>query len=320
MLDCLVATGGVISGFARGIPREYQVHNVPLADSRARFEEAYEIVTRAWTEDVFSYSGKFWSLQGRVDLAAARCGGPIRRSWIPIVGSQESIEFAGRHNIGITPGLAGGGLRDDIVRHYAQSPGRGGPSHHARSPVARASTPMSPIPRPRRCARWGPITSISTRRCSAMAASPKRRHSGRSVTSASIRPITCGRRTSARLRCCARISATLTLAHVRAPGREHALRHARGSGRADHRPGRAWPAPTWCRSASIVGRCRTTCSSTRSAASPARCCRSCRPIASSACPQSRRWRRRRTSGPARRVDRSRTGRGRARSARTRRIL
>ena len=34
---------------------------------------------------------------------------------IPIVGSQESIEFAGRHNIGITPGLAGGGLRDDII-------------------------------------------------------------------------------------------------------------------------------------------------------------------------------------------------------------
>ena len=40
---------------------------------------------------------------------------------IPIVGSQESIEFAGRHNIRITPGLAGGGLRDDIVRYYAKS-------------------------------------------------------------------------------------------------------------------------------------------------------------------------------------------------------
>jgi alkanesulfonate monooxygenase SsuD/methylene tetrahydromethanopterin reductase-like flavin-dependent oxidoreductase (luciferase family) len=40
---------------------------------------------------------------------------------IPIVGSQESIEFAGKHNIGITPGLAGGGLRDDIIKHYARS-------------------------------------------------------------------------------------------------------------------------------------------------------------------------------------------------------
>ena len=39
MLDCL-SNGRLISGFARGIPREYQVHNVPLAESRARFEEA----------------------------------------------------------------------------------------------------------------------------------------------------------------------------------------------------------------------------------------------------------------------------------------
>ena len=33
MIDCL-SKGRLISGFARGIPREYQVHNVPLAKSR----------------------------------------------------------------------------------------------------------------------------------------------------------------------------------------------------------------------------------------------------------------------------------------------
>jgi alkanesulfonate monooxygenase SsuD/methylene tetrahydromethanopterin reductase-like flavin-dependent oxidoreductase (luciferase family) len=119
MLDCL-SNGRVTSGFARGIPREYQVHNVPLADSRARFEEAYEIITRAWTEDVFSYSGRFWSYKD-VSIWPRPVQRPYPPIMIPIVGSQESIEFAGRHNIGITPGLAGGGLRDDIVRHYAKS-------------------------------------------------------------------------------------------------------------------------------------------------------------------------------------------------------
>jgi alkanesulfonate monooxygenase SsuD/methylene tetrahydromethanopterin reductase-like flavin-dependent oxidoreductase (luciferase family) len=118
MLDCL-SDGRIISGFARGIPREYQVHNVPLDESRARFEEAYEIVTRAWTEDVFSYSGKFWSYK---DVAI--WPRPVQRPhppiWIPIVGSKESIEFAGRHDIPITPGLAGGGLRNDIIRFYAK--------------------------------------------------------------------------------------------------------------------------------------------------------------------------------------------------------
>src|SRR3954468_5115960 len=119
MLDCL-SNGRLISGFARGIPREYQVHNVPLADSRARFEEAYEIVTRAWTEEVFSYSGRFWSYKD-VALWPRPVQQPHPPIMIPIVGSQESIEFAGRHNIGITPGLAGGGLRDDIIKHYAKS-------------------------------------------------------------------------------------------------------------------------------------------------------------------------------------------------------
>ncbi len=119
MLDCL-SNGRLISGFARGIPREYQVHNVPLDESRARFEEAYEIVTRAWTEDVFSYQGKFWSYKD-VALWPRPMQRPHPPIMIPIVGSQESIEFAARHNIPITPGLAGGGLREDIIRHYAKS-------------------------------------------------------------------------------------------------------------------------------------------------------------------------------------------------------
>jgi alkanesulfonate monooxygenase SsuD/methylene tetrahydromethanopterin reductase-like flavin-dependent oxidoreductase (luciferase family) len=47
--------------------------------------------------------------------------------WMPIVGSQESIEFAAAHNIPITPGLGRArGLRDDIIRHYATCLGAAG--------------------------------------------------------------------------------------------------------------------------------------------------------------------------------------------------
>ena len=59
MLDCL-SNGRIISGFARGIPREHNVYNIPQSESRARFEEAWEIIRRAWTEEVFSYEGQFW--------------------------------------------------------------------------------------------------------------------------------------------------------------------------------------------------------------------------------------------------------------------
>jgi alkanesulfonate monooxygenase SsuD/methylene tetrahydromethanopterin reductase-like flavin-dependent oxidoreductase (luciferase family) len=119
MLDCM-SNGRLISGFARGIPREYQVHNVPLSESRERFEEAFDIVTRAWSEDVFSYEGKFWSYKD-VSIWPRPIQQPRPPIMIPIVGSKESIEFAAKHDIGITPGLAGGGLRDDIIKHYAKS-------------------------------------------------------------------------------------------------------------------------------------------------------------------------------------------------------
>jgi alkanesulfonate monooxygenase SsuD/methylene tetrahydromethanopterin reductase-like flavin-dependent oxidoreductase (luciferase family) len=119
MLDCL-SKGRLISGFARGIPREYQVHNIPLAESRARFEEAYDIITRAWTEEVFCYDGKFWSYHD-VALWPRPVQQPHPPIWMPIVGSKESIEFAAAHNIPITPGLGRArGLRDDIIRHYAK--------------------------------------------------------------------------------------------------------------------------------------------------------------------------------------------------------
>jgi alkanesulfonate monooxygenase SsuD/methylene tetrahydromethanopterin reductase-like flavin-dependent oxidoreductase (luciferase family) len=118
MIDCL-SNGRLVSGFARGIPREYQVHNVPLAESRARFEEAYEIITRAWTEEVFSYSGKFWSYKD-VALWPRPVQRPRPAIWIPVTGSKESIEFAAKHDTTITPGLRPGGLQEDIIRYYAK--------------------------------------------------------------------------------------------------------------------------------------------------------------------------------------------------------
>ncbi len=118
MVDCL-SNGRLISGFARGIPREYQVHNVPLADSRARFEEAYEIVTRAWAEEVFSYEGRFWSYHD-VAIWPRPLQRPRPPVWIPITGSKESIEWAGRNDVPITPGEGNMGLREDIIRYYAK--------------------------------------------------------------------------------------------------------------------------------------------------------------------------------------------------------
>ncbi|MDB5408939.1 MAG: hypothetical protein JWL84_3851 [Rhodospirillales bacterium] len=118
MLDCM-SNGRLISGFARGIPREYNVHHVPLTESRARFEEAYEIVLKAWDEEIFSYEGKFWSYKD-VAIWPRPVQQPHLPVWTPITGSKESIEWAGRYNVPITPGASTPGLREDIVRYYAK--------------------------------------------------------------------------------------------------------------------------------------------------------------------------------------------------------
>jgi len=118
MLDCM-SNGRLISGFARGIPREYNVHSVPLGDSRARFEEAYEIIRRAWTEEVFSYEGRFWSYKD-VAIWPRPVQQPHPPVWIPVTTSKVSIEWAGKYNIPITPGLGTRGLREDIIAYYAK--------------------------------------------------------------------------------------------------------------------------------------------------------------------------------------------------------
>ncbi len=119
MLDCL-SSGRLISGFARGIPREYNVYDVPLPESRARFEEAWEIIRRAWTEEVFSFAGRFWSYRD-VAIWPRPVQQPYPPVWVPVTGSKETIEWAARYNMPITPGLGGHrGVREDITRYYAR--------------------------------------------------------------------------------------------------------------------------------------------------------------------------------------------------------
>jgi alkanesulfonate monooxygenase SsuD/methylene tetrahydromethanopterin reductase-like flavin-dependent oxidoreductase (luciferase family) len=119
MLDCL-SNGRIISGFARGIPREYNVYKVRLGESRARFEEAWEIIRRAWTEEVFSYEGKFCAYED-VAIWPRPVQQPHPPVWVPVTGSKETIEWAARWNIPITPGLLPiRGVREDIIRYYAR--------------------------------------------------------------------------------------------------------------------------------------------------------------------------------------------------------
>src|ERR1700761_8016886 len=59
-----ISHGRLIFGIGRsGFPRTYEAYGVPYGESRERFAETLEILKKAWTEDPFSYSGKYYSFE-----------------------------------------------------------------------------------------------------------------------------------------------------------------------------------------------------------------------------------------------------------------
>ena len=117
MADC-ISEGRIMSGFARGVPREYRVYDVPMSESRARFDEALEIILKAWTQDTFSHEGKFWQFKD-ISIWPRPFQLPHPPVWIPFTGSKETIELAGRHNFSAVIPAGHAGVTADIVNHYA---------------------------------------------------------------------------------------------------------------------------------------------------------------------------------------------------------
>ena len=96
MIDCL-SGGRLIAGFVRGIPPEYIWYGVNPAESRGRFEEAYELIMTAWTQPVWSYEGKFFQLKD-----CAIWPRPLQQPYPPIwiaARSAESIEWCVKRHL-----------------------------------------------------------------------------------------------------------------------------------------------------------------------------------------------------------------------------
>jgi alkanesulfonate monooxygenase SsuD/methylene tetrahydromethanopterin reductase-like flavin-dependent oxidoreductase (luciferase family) len=56
-----ISRGRLLMGVGRsGNPRAYAAYGVPYAESRERFYEVLEILKRAWTQERFSYDGKYY--------------------------------------------------------------------------------------------------------------------------------------------------------------------------------------------------------------------------------------------------------------------
>ncbi len=94
----LLSGGRLEFGVGRGsIPTQFHGFRIPVAENRARFDEALAIIRLAWTQDRFSHHGAFWDVD---DLEVVPK--PLQRPHPPIrVGVHTPESFAHIGDLGL---------------------------------------------------------------------------------------------------------------------------------------------------------------------------------------------------------------------------
>src|SRR5207249_2796154 len=99
----LLSGGRLEFGVGRGsIPSQFHGFGVPVSENRARFDEALEIIRRAWTQERFSFRGRFYQVE---DVAVVPR--PLQRPHPPIrvaVHTAESFAHIGDLGLSIYSG------------------------------------------------------------------------------------------------------------------------------------------------------------------------------------------------------------------------
>jgi alkanesulfonate monooxygenase SsuD/methylene tetrahydromethanopterin reductase-like flavin-dependent oxidoreductase (luciferase family) len=94
----LLSNGRLEFGVGRGsIPTQFHGFRVPLAENRARFDEALAIIRLAWTQERFSYRGQFYDVENLSVVPK-----PLQRPHPPIrVGVHTPESFAHIGDLGL---------------------------------------------------------------------------------------------------------------------------------------------------------------------------------------------------------------------------
>jgi alkanesulfonate monooxygenase SsuD/methylene tetrahydromethanopterin reductase-like flavin-dependent oxidoreductase (luciferase family) len=118
MVDVL--TGGrLVAGMLRGTATEYVTYGTNPAESRERFEEALQLIVRAWTEpQPFGWLGRYYEYR-----TIAIWPRPLQQPHPPIFmsgSSPESGELAARHRLHLGLAFTTLPLARESARHYRE--------------------------------------------------------------------------------------------------------------------------------------------------------------------------------------------------------
>jgi alkanesulfonate monooxygenase SsuD/methylene tetrahydromethanopterin reductase-like flavin-dependent oxidoreductase (luciferase family) len=114
LLDNL-SNGRMVAGFIRGGFLEHYAYSIDLAESRLRFEEAWRLILRAWTEDEpFEWHGPYYHYD-----AVSILPRPVQQPHPPLLmagHTRESVEWAARERV---PLAASFGATEVLARTFA---------------------------------------------------------------------------------------------------------------------------------------------------------------------------------------------------------
>src|ERR1700761_6314017 len=120
MVDA-ISGGRLEVGFARAfLPHEFSRFGVPLNESRDRFNEGLEQITRLLEDENVSSAGRFHAFPATTSLPR-----PTQRPrppfWSAALASEESLQAAGRlgHSVMLIP--IGGGRMGELLRVYREA-------------------------------------------------------------------------------------------------------------------------------------------------------------------------------------------------------
>ena len=127
--------GRLCFGIGRGIfSYDFDVLGIPSAESRERFEEAWEVIRRLWTEEQVTHHGKHFAFEQHT-LGPRPLQQPMPPIYVACVLSPESYEWAGEHgySVMVSPFLLDSTARQRAyLDRYRQALARVGhdPSRH----------------------------------------------------------------------------------------------------------------------------------------------------------------------------------------------
>jgi alkanesulfonate monooxygenase SsuD/methylene tetrahydromethanopterin reductase-like flavin-dependent oxidoreductase (luciferase family) len=128
--------GRFIAGVGRGfVPFEQERFAVDVAQNRAHFDEVLEVLLKAWTEEDFTYEGRFV----RVPAPTTVWPRPLQQPYPPLWlagSSPESVELVGR--LGMTPITSAALGRERLIAQHADYA-------RARAQYGRTSDPLDVV-------------------------------------------------------------------------------------------------------------------------------------------------------------------------------